>query len=103
MPNDAWKTIQSHELKPLTSLFTEEPDRLRRLSSTVAGIYFDWSKTHLDSGLLEAFSALAEEKGFADARERLFAGDIVNATEGRAAEHLAERGSGAPDAVELAS
>jgi glucose-6-phosphate isomerase len=103
MPNDAWKTIQSHELKPLTSLFTEEPDRLQRLSSTVAGIYFDWSKTHLDSGLLEAFSALAEEKGFAGAREKLFAGDIVNATEGRAAEHLAERGSGAPDAVELAS
>jgi glucose-6-phosphate isomerase len=103
MPTDAWKKIESHALKPLALLFTEEPDRLQRLSSTVAGIYFDWSKTHLDETFLKAFADLAEEKGFAAARERLFAGDVVNVTEGRAAEHLAERGSGAPDAVELAS
>jgi glucose-6-phosphate isomerase len=103
MPTDAWKKIESHALKPLALLFTEEPDRLQRLSSSVAGIYFDWSKTHLDDALLEAFADLAEEKGFAAARERLFAGDVVNVTENRAAEHLAERGSGAPDAVELAS
>jgi glucose-6-phosphate isomerase len=103
MPTDAWKKIESHALKPLALLFTEEPDRLQRLSSSVAGIYFDWSKTHLDDALFEAFADLAEEKGFAAARERLFASDVVNVTEGRAAEHLAERGSGAPDAVELAS
>jgi glucose-6-phosphate isomerase len=103
MPTDAWKKIESHPLKSLVLLFAEEPDRLQRLSSTVAGIYFDWSKTHLDETLLEAFADLAEEKGFPAARERLFAGDVVNVTEGRAAEHLAERGSGAPDAVELAS
>ena len=103
MPKDAWKRIESHELKPLTALFAQEPDRLGRLSTTVAGIYFDWSKTHLDRGLLDAFAALADEKSFAAEREKLFAGEIVNVTEGRAAGHLAERGSGAPDAVELAS
>ena len=41
--------------------------------------------------------------GFAAARDALFAGDIVNASEGRAATHVAERGSGAPDEVELAT
>lgn len=103
MPNDDWARIDEHKLKPLTSLFTEEPDRLARLSRQIAGIYFDWSKTHLDRELLAAFVAVARAKGFASAREDLFAGQIVNVSEGRPADHLAERGSGTPDAVELAS
>lgn len=103
MPKHAWKRIESFELKPLTSLFAEEPDRLGRLSREVAGIFFDWSKTHLDGALLNGFAALAEQTGFAAAREALFAGRDVNVTEHRPADHLAERGSGAADAVELAA
>ena len=41
--------------------------------------------------------------GFAAARDALFAGDIVNPSEGRPATHVAERGSGAPDEVDLAT
>ena len=41
--------------------------------------------------------------GFAAARDALFAGEIVNPSEGRAATHVAERGSGAPDDVDLAT
>lgn len=89
--------------KRLDALFVSEPDRLSRLSFEVAGIYFDWSKTHLDAGLLAAGIARADAAGFAAAREALFAGDIVNASEGRAATHVAERGSGAPGDVDLAS
>ena len=89
--------------QPLDALFTAEPDRLSRLSFEVAGIYFDWSKTHLDAALLKAFAALSERQGFAAAREALFTGGIVNPSEGQAAEHVAERGSGAPDAVDLAT
>jgi glucose-6-phosphate isomerase len=98
-----WTTIESHNVQPLDALFTAEPDRLSKLSFEVAGIYFDWSKTHLDSGLLKAFVGLSEAKGFAAAREALFSGGIVNPSEGHAAEHVAERGSGAPDAVDLAA
>ena len=103
MPNDAWNRIERLELKPLVSLFAAEPDRLARLSSAVAGIYFDWSKTHLDGALVEAFTALADEKGFAAARAALFAGEAVNSTENRSADHLAERGSGEPESVQLAT
>jgi glucose-6-phosphate isomerase len=103
MPKHAWKRIEEHRLKPLTSLFAEEPDRLGRLSHDLAGIYFDFSKTHLDGELLEAFLALAEEKNFGGVRDKLFSGAVVNVTEKRPAEHIAERGSGAPDAVELAA
>jgi glucose-6-phosphate isomerase len=98
-----WKSIESHAVRSLDALFTAEPDRLSKLSFDVAGIYFDWSKTHLDAELLKAFAALSEAKGFAAAREALFAGGIVNPSEGQAAEHVAERGNGAPDAVDLAT
>jgi glucose-6-phosphate isomerase len=103
MATDPWKSIEQHRLGQLTELFAKEPDRLSRLSAEVAGIYFDWSKTHLDEGLLGSFAALADRQGFGQARDALFAGDIVNPTEGRPAEHLAERGSGNPDSVQLAA
>ncbi len=103
MAGKHWQSIDSHPVRRLDELFKAEPDRLSRLSFDVSGIYFDWSKTHLDARLLEAFAALGEEMGFGGARDALFAGAIVNPSEGQAAEHVAERGNGAPDAVELAS
>jgi glucose-6-phosphate isomerase len=89
--------------KRLDELFAAEPDRMTRLSFDVAGIYFDWSKTHLDANLAARFTERAERMGFAAARDALFAGDIVNPSEGRAATHVAERGSGASDEVDLAT
>jgi glucose-6-phosphate isomerase len=89
--------------KRLDELFAAEADRMTRLSFDVAGIYFDWSKTHLDANLAARFTERAERMGFAAARDALFAGDIVNPSEGRAATHVAERGSGASDEVDLAT
>ena len=88
--------------RPLKALFEAEPDRLSRLTFEAAGIYFDWSKTHLDRQLLERCAARAQEAGFTAARDGLFAGAIVNPSEGRAATHVAERGNGSTDEVDLA-
>jgi len=90
-------------LRRLDELFAVEPDRLSRLSFELAGLYFDWSKTHLDQPLLEEFAARAERMGFAAKRDALFSGAIVNPSEGRPASHIAERGNGAPDDVDLAA
>jgi glucose-6-phosphate isomerase len=90
-------------IKRLDELFAAEPDRLSKLSFEAAGIYFDWSKTHLDQQLIAEFEARANSAGFAAARDALFAGDAVNTSEGRAATHVAERGSGSPDDVDLAT
>jgi glucose-6-phosphate isomerase len=103
MASDAWQTIEDYPLKRLDALFADEPDRLKQLAHQVAGIYFDWSKTHLDSQLIGKFGELADERGLSAARDALFSGGIVNPTEGRPADHVAERGSGSPDAVKLAS
>ncbi len=99
----SWSAIESHALAPLSELFEREPDRLSRLAMDVAGIHFDWSKTHLDSELIGKFAALADARGFAAAREALFSGAIVNSSEGRAATHVAERGQGAPADVSRAN
>jgi glucose-6-phosphate isomerase len=95
--------MQQMSIKRLDELFSAEPDRLSRLTFEAAGIYFDWSKTHLDQTLLQEFSARAERMGFAKDREALFAGEVVNPSEGRPATHVAERGSGARDDVNLAT
>ena len=95
--------MQSPPSKRLSELFAAEPDRLSRLSFEIAGLYFDWSKTHLDRGVIEQSLGRAEAMAFGAARDALFAGEVVNRSEGRAATHVAERGSGAPDDVDLAT
>jgi glucose-6-phosphate isomerase len=83
----------------LTELFDTDPGRIDRLTLDAAGIYFDWSKTHLTEDLVGQFVRLAEERGLAAARDALFGGKIVNTSENRPAEHTAERGEGAPESV----
>ena len=94
---------QQSGIKRLDALFAAEPDRLTKLTFEIAGLYFDWSKTHLDQALLDEFAARAVWMNFAAARDALFSGDIVNVSEKRPATHVAERGSGAPADVDLAS
>ena len=87
----------------LEDLFKAEPDRLSRLSFGAAGLYFDLSKTHLDQSRIGEFLRRQEQMGFGAARDALFSGEIVNPSEGRPATHVAERGSGAPEDVDLAT
>jgi glucose-6-phosphate isomerase len=93
-----WSTIRALEPRPLKELF-EAGDRLQALSADVAGIHFDWSKTHLTPEAVQAFAALAQTMGLTAKRDALFAGEAINVTEGRAAEHSAERGEGSPESV----
>jgi glucose-6-phosphate isomerase len=99
---DHLAALREHQPSSLGDLFRADPDRLSRLVIEEAGIRFDFSKTHLDQALLDGLAKLAEAQGLAGAREALFRGEIVNPTEGRAAEHIAERGQGAPESVRRA-
>jgi glucose-6-phosphate isomerase len=83
----------------LTQMFEADPMRVQRFTLEAAGLYFDWSKTHLTADLISQFGKLAADRGFGAARDALFAGKVVNTSEGRPAEHTAERGEGAPDSV----
>ena len=95
----AWQAIGTAGRRTLRELFEAEPGRLSRLAVEEAGIRFDFAKTHLDDALVAAFTALAEAADLPAWRETLFAGGIVNVTEGRAATHPAERGQGTAENV----
>ncbi len=107
----AWVQIEAVERRTLVELFTADADRVATLSSrlewtgdeTPGGAIFDWSKTHLDDALLTAFEELAEARDFAGRRTALLSGETINATEGRAAEHTAQRGVGSETSVEEAA
>nr|WP_184162672.1 glucose-6-phosphate isomerase [Sphingomonas kyeonggiensis] len=94
-----WSAVKSLEASTLTELFARDADRVAKLSADVAGIHFDWSKTHLTPELIAAFSKIAADMGLVAKRDALFAGEKINVTEGRAVEHTAERGEGSPDSV----
>ena len=103
MATPDWSAIESLPRTPLKDLFAADANRLATFSTDVAGIHFDFSKTHLDGQALDAFAALAKATDFSAKREALFAGDVVNVTEGRAVEHTAERGEGSEDSVARAA
>ncbi len=90
---EAWAALQAAALRGrrIESLFADEPDRLAKLSLDAAGLHLDFSK---QSWSREGFGAtldLARAAGVEAARDRLFAGDPVNASENRAALHMALR------------
>lgn len=95
----AWDAVGKDPIVPLTELFTTEPDRLSRLSIEESGMVFDFSKTHLSAALVDSFVALAAASDLDAKRAALFAGEAINNSEDRAAEHSAERGEGNPDSV----
>ncbi len=53
-----WSAIEALPEIKLEQLFADDPDRLGTLSLDVAGIHFDWSKTHLTADTIAAFEAL---------------------------------------------
>jgi len=86
----------------LRTIFDADPGRLERMTLTVGSLRFDWSKTHLTEEMLASFGEFAQAQDFAGKRDQLFSGAKINNTEGRAAEHSAERGEGALDSVAAA-
>ncbi len=79
----------AHDIR---SLFAGDPGRAVRFSTRLDDLTLDWSKTAIDDAAREALFGLARKAGLERFRARLFGGALVNATEGRAAMHMALRG-----------
>lgn len=91
----AWDAVRSLAAAPgaraIRARLDAEPDRFARLSHRGAGLLLDLSRTALDDTTLAAlldYARAADVLGFRDAMAR---GEAVNATERRAALHLALR------------
>lgn len=94
----AWAALsragESARARRIDRLFDLEPGRRDALTLRAAGLEIDLSKQTWSQTDLALLLSLARARGLVAARDRLFAGDIVNASEGRPALHMALR---APD------
>ena len=75
----------------MVDLFAAEPTRLAQLNLSAAGLELDLSKQPWSLSDLGAALGLARAVNIEGARDRLFAGETMNASEGRAALHMALR------------
>ncbi len=100
MPSDVtrmaeWRALAEHHASgaslDLRRLFEQDPARFEKLSLSHDGILLDCSKNLVTGDTLRLLTALAQARGLPAAIERLFAGERVNTTEGRAALHVALR------------
>jgi len=92
----AWAALQGHyeahgrELD-LRQAFARDAGRAAALSFEAPEVFADLSKNHLDTATLKFLLDLARECGLESRRDAMFAGEPINATEGRAVLHTALR------------
>ena len=94
----AWKALAALAARPglhLRELLQDEA-RNERYQADGAGLRMDFSRQRVDDAVLEALLELARQSQVEAQARALFHGDRVNATENRAALHVALRGSHVP-------
>jgi glucose-6-phosphate isomerase len=94
----AWTALVAHQRAlqglSLRKAFEEDPQRFARMSSEAAGVFVDWSKHLATDETLKLLLALAEQAEVPAWRDRMFRGEAINGTEGRAVLHVALRNRG---------
>jgi glucose-6-phosphate isomerase len=92
----AWAALRDHyrqqmQGRTLRELFTRDAQRAERFVATAGDLTLDYSKNHVTATTRKLLVRLAKESGVPAAIASMFAGEPVNATEGRAALHVALR------------
>ena len=91
----AYSQLQDHynELKDrhLRDLFADEPDRFATFTRQFEDILLDFSKNRITDETLSLLLQLAQQAGLTEAIGKMFSGDAINQTEGRAVLHVALR------------
>ena len=91
----AMAALEAHRVEisqhGIADFFAADPDRFARYHVELDDLLFDYSKHRANDATLAHLLTLARAAGVEEARERLFAGDLVNHTEGRPALHMALR------------
>jgi len=97
----AWQALAAHAKTlariRIADLFAQDPGRAERFSAQAAGLTLDISKNRITNKTLDLLLGLAREADLARWIDRLFAGEAINQSEGRAAMHMALRAG--PEAV----
>jgi glucose-6-phosphate isomerase len=100
---DVWRRLEEHRDRlrdvPLRALFAHDPARFTKFSHRIDDLLVDCSKQRITEETLRLLVELAQVTGVEALRDRMFAGEAINATEGRAVLHIALR---RPDRTPLA-
>jgi len=90
-----WQALLAHYEQQkdvhLRDLFKADAGRAERFSLQAAGLYLDYSKHRVNEQTLSLLLALANASGLRQRIDAMFAGEKINATEGRAVLHVALR------------
>jgi len=94
LQTSAWKALDQQFANndfELRTLFQYNPNRFQEFSLETENYLFDYSKNLVDAKTLELLLQLAEESQLKEAIGKMFSGDKINETEGRAVLHTALR------------
>jgi len=91
----AWQALAAHhnEMKSvhMRQLFQDDPQRFDRFTVQLQSLFFDYSKNRVNQKTMGLLIDLAKQAELPAAIERMFSGEKINCTEGRAALHTALR------------
>ena len=92
---DVWKRLEDHRDRMrdvhLRTLFAHDPNRFDRFSLRLDDLLVDYSKQRITEETVQLLTELARATGVEALRDRMFAGERINATEQRAVLHVALR------------
>lgn len=92
-----FEALQSHAARlsgaSIAGLLKDEPERIEAQGLQVGPIYASFARQRYDAQAWDALLALGRQRDLAGAFRRLFDGEKINITEGRAVLHTALRGN----------
>lgn len=91
----AWQALQMHQTwiapQHMRDLFARDPQRFDRFSLRVGDLLLDYSKNRILPETMSLLFDLARQADVEGWRDRMFRGEKINVTEGRAVLHVALR------------
>ncbi len=96
----AWKALEAHHRAVagvhMRDLFAGDGERFSRFSLTQGEVFLDYAKNRVTAETMALLFDLARQADVEGWRERMFRGDKINTTEGRAVLHTALRNRSGP-------
>ncbi|MBS2018310.1 MAG: glucose-6-phosphate isomerase [Deltaproteobacteria bacterium] len=91
----AWTALTAHKAEidktTMRELFSKDRARFEKMSLEACGVFVDWSKHRATDETMRLLFALAKQAGVEAWRDKMFSGEKINGTEGRAVLHVALR------------
>jgi len=91
----AWAELGTHydsiKHTHMREMFADDPTRFDKFSITLNKLLFDFSKNRINQQTFDLLIELARQSNVETYRDKMFAGEAINHTEGRAVQHAALR------------